>query len=77
MSSCEGVCYTCRNKDTCECRGNYNLKTCTKIATNFHVMNRGHPQCEYTLKLCKQCSWRGLWALNNSYDYMGTAQSIK
>ncbi len=75
MPECQGVCYSCRNKEMCVCKGKYNLGTCTKKATVFHEMNKG-TKFGYKLNLCSNCSSRDLYALDNAIDSMGLAKKL-
>ena len=72
---CEGKCYTCitRGKSACNCGS---MAQCTKIATKKHENNKG-TKFAYTLYLCGNCSKRDLWALDNSSDSMGIAESFE
>jgi hypothetical protein len=73
--NCQGTCYCCKDKTKCVCSGKWSMQTCTQKSTIIHVMNKG-TQYEYNLMLCSSCSNRGLWALNNSCDYMSIGQNI-
>ena len=69
------MCFSCRDKEACDCKGKYNLGTCTKRATVFHEMNEG-TKSGYKLNLCSNCSARDLYALDNAIDSMGLANKL-
>ena len=67
--SCQGACYLCINKKECTCIGKWSLKTCTGEIDIIHKLNKG-TRYESELRLCSNCSGRGLYALDNSIDSM-------
>mgnify|MGYP004236397847 CR=1 FL=1 len=74
--SCQGKCYLCLNKKHCSCIGQWSLNTCTKNVNVIHTMNKGS-RYEYELKLCKNCSNRGLYAVDNCMDSMDIGKTLR
>jgi len=74
-----GICYTCthtNNLDKCYCRDEPRNKPCLVKSTLKILINKGLIK-EYYLYFCKNCSDRGLFALDNPLSCMECPEPIE